>query len=144
MIQGQAGHVLVVNPDGSINVVISSGEGGASAEARSASFIDINNSSFTTLATLTIPVDKTFHLKEICITLQGFSAQFVVEYFDGTTTTTLRYYILNTQQSTFTELLGNSLPLPYVGVGSSVTIKALMLGVNQDGKAFGVINGTMI
>lgn len=106
------------------------------------SLTDIDNSAYTDLVTLNIGVGEIVQLSSVTCTLIGFSAHYIVEYYDGATVKEIRHYLLNTQQPTFSDVISADIKLPYVGAGSYIKVKARMNGVNHQGKAFACLNGS--
>lgn len=146
LIRDKNGNVLIINTDGSINVVPADNPG--TVDARSVDFIDINPETFTELVKYIIPSGSTFFLKEVCLSLLGFSGFFKIEYYNGTDTELVRHYVLNEKIPSFTELIGNRLSFPYVDAGSYIRVTAKSIWPNHSstnpmrmGKGFAILNG---
>lgn len=140
MLIGQSGVVLRVNPDGSINANIVDSVSADTVD-NNGGWITIDNTEYFEIVRMNSSVGITTFLKEICISLIGFSAEFVVEKFDGTDLSVIRRYNLNTQQSSFSEVLGNAIPLEHNDDGPYIVIKAKMNWQNKSGRASGALNG---
>ncbi len=141
MVQGQSGDILDIKPDGSINVnaVISVGLK-TPVDIRPAPSLDLNPVTYVEIVKyLTVP-GKPLKIQELTVSLLGMSGHFVLEYYNGTITETIREYWLNNPSAPFTERLGTELSIPHTP-DAYVRWTARLNGVGQEGKGYAIING---
>lgn len=117
------------------------GSSSTTIDERSDGLVDINPISYTTLVKYDLNSGETINITQVTVSLIGMMAHFELRFYDGTNYNSIRSYVLSTQQNTFSETIEKDIVLSYIGVGSSIEIRAIMFGKNQTGKAFGVING---
>lgn len=140
MIVGQLGHVLGINPDGSINANI--------VDSITSDTVDIpgewkpiTTSSWVTLVSVDAEPARKIFIKNVDMSMTGHSANFVLEKVDDDGTTFIREYHLNHQNPTFDKHFGNAIPLEDNGKNLKFIVKAKMNYQNQQGHAIASING---
>lgn len=121
----------------------SGGTAGTPLDVRSSGWENITSETvYKTIVEYKPTIVTTFNLGAVMISYVGMTAEFVVEHSeDGTSPQMIRGYILNTQQPTFTENVNQNIKLLLDGTNGYVKIKVKSNYKNQDGKAFGVLNG---
>jgi len=139
---GKNGYTVEPNADGSLNVNVISSTTYIVVDEKPADYIDVDELAWKDIIKYFIPMNSEFYLKELLVNLRGFNADFEVSIYDGTQPEYIfRKYNLNTQQSNFCELLGTPFSIDWNAQNPYVIIRCKMNGKNQQGKAFGVING---
>lgn len=140
LIQGQEGHVLVVNSDGSINAVIPEGGGSVVHDIAPEDWVPLpSDGAYHEVVKYDLVDGDILKIKEILVALVGMMAQFRLKIYDGSNAKYPRRYVLSTQQSTFSEPLGKEIPVTFVA-GAYISVEAKMLGTEQTGQAFAAVN----
>ena len=130
---------LLVNSDGSINVV-QSATGGILPIHKPGEFTNIDSSGFTVINTYPLVSPNDFYLKQIIVSLIGIAAHFRVQINDGSVTTVFREYHLNTQEPSFVDVLEYERKVTYAA-GASIFVDAKILAIGHSGRAVAHIIG---
>lgn len=140
MIVGQLGHILKINPDGSINV--------NPIDSITSDTIDIpgtwkpiSPTAWEELVSINADPSKTIFIKNIDMSMTGHSANFIIEKVDDDGTEFVREFHLNYQNPSFDKTFGNGIPLIDNGKNMRLRVKAKMNWQNQNGHAIASING---
>lgn len=120
-------------------------------DIRPADRVSITGTSFVTIIQYDVPDDFKLQLKEVFVSLLGFSAEFVVEHSrDLINWCYIRSFICNVQMPNFTETFGGALdylPKTIQEPHSRIRIRARMnggAGNNLNGSVFASLNGFLL
>lgn len=140
IIQGKQGYTLEPLPDGSINVnaVISVGLN-TPIDIRAATSVNLNPTTYTEIFKYVLPAFPV-KLQEVMVCFSGMSSHFILEFFDGATTTNIREYWLSIHSNPFVERFGSEIVVPN-STGAYLRFMAKLNGAGQDGVGYAALNG---
>lgn len=140
-IKGPNGSILIVNPDGSINVAFVQNPYPVWDE-HSVGFVDLNNATFTEIFKYETEVGEQVFINDINLSLKGWSGHFKITINDGSTDDIIRECVVNVQMPSHPIHFEKAREVS--GVGSHVRVEAILHGAGQNGSGFVGMNGYKI